>query len=283
MLFIYINRTIYLYNAKKEQKEISKDKWGFIVAHIITQFLISYVIGWLIIILTFSDNYSLFINYIIAPFIGFVLGIYIDNKYILPLNSIYTKRKSNKKDDKLDGNSTNININIDRNNSDKKDDDIINSKEYVISKVDTLDKKIIDTDSFQEILIDTVNSIILSQKQQYIEFKEQSEKIKNNSIILDALKNSEMINKKIELKRMIHACLNQGYAKPNQNEKITLFYQSYINLGGNGEIASLYNDHYLKLQVHEDRRKRNGQIYDDKDEIDYISDDYISDIDDFNN
>jgi hypothetical protein len=276
MLFIYINRLIFVYNAKKEQKELTKEKWGFTVGHIITQFIISYVIGWSIILLTFSDDSSLFINYIIAPLVGFTLGIYIDNKYMLPLNSIYTKKKSDKKSSGSD-NETNININIGNNMNDSdQQDKTINNEECIISKVDTIDKEIIGSDSFEETLINTVNSIILSQKQQCAELYDQSEKIKNNTAILDALRDSEMINKKIELKKMIHLCLNQGYAKPNQNEKITLYYQSYVNLGGNGEIESLYKEHYLKLQVHEDRRKRREpqKYYDEFDDVEINNDDF---------
>ena len=66
-----------------------------------------------------------------------------------------------------------------------------------------------------------------------------------------------MINKKIELKKLIYDCLNQEYATPEQNDRITSFYHAYRRLGGNHEVESLYNDHYIKLPVHEDRRVSN--------------------------
>ena len=47
------------------------------------------------------------------------------------------------------------------------------------------------------------------------------------------------------------------YATPEQNDRITSFYYAYRKLGGNHEVESLYEDHYLKLPVHEDRRVSN--------------------------
>ena len=76
-------------------------------------------------------------------------------------------------------------------------------------------------------------------------------KLENTISDLAILKESEMINKKIELKKMIYDCLNKSYATPEENDKITMYYYSYTSLGGNHEVESLYKNHYLKLPVHE--------------------------------
>jgi hypothetical protein len=60
---------------------------------------------------------------------------------------------------------------------------------------------------------------------------------------------------------LIYTCLNQGFATPEQNDKITLLYTAYEALGGNHEIKSLYYEHYLKLPVHDDMAVVNTYPY----------------------
>ena len=64
-----------------------------------------------------------------------------------------------------------------------------------------------------------------------------------------------MINKKIELKRLMYDCLNKGFATPAENDKITMYFHSYSALGGNHEVETLYKEHYINLKVHEERRE----------------------------
>jgi hypothetical protein len=129
-------------------------------------------------------------------------------------------------------------------------------KKSIIDTIELLDSSLIESDDFDNVMVHTINSIIDSQKQQCEELHDQSEKIKNNTKTLELLRDSEMIDKKVELKKMIYDCLNNGFATPIENDKITQYYILYKKLGGNHEIETLYNEHYLKLQVHEDRRKK---------------------------
>ena len=225
--------------------------WGFTFGHIIMQFVISYIVGWLIIILTFSEDYSLFINYVIAPFVGFIFGIYIDHKFLLNLNSEYHKKKSGSGDSKpKDGN--NITINVGAQGADVKENKPASAS---IEKSKSLDESILGTDEFETVILNTINTLIANQNKQCEQITEQSEQLRENIDKLDSIRNAEMINKKVELKALIYKCLNSGFATPEENDRITQFYLVYTDLGGNHEIQTLYEQHYLKLNVHEDRRK----------------------------
>jgi riboflavin synthase len=239
------------YRTKKRQRDLKN--WGLIVGHLILEFVIGYIVGWSIIILTFSDDHSLFINYIIAPFVGFVAGIYIDHKILLPLNTLFTKADSKNKDDNKSSNNITVNINTDNNENTNRDE--ISTGIEDLLPLSALDSSIIGTNNFEEILVSTINALIDSGNKQTEELKQQMEKIKKNTSTLNALRDSEMINKRVELKKLIYDCLNKGYATPEENDKITQYYLAYIELGGNHEVQTLYEQHYLKLSVHEDRRR----------------------------
>lgn len=251
---IYLGRAIIIYKAKKDQHDLSRSKWSFTLGHVINQFIISYIIGWTIIILTSAkDHVNLFVTFIIAPFVGFVLSVYIDHKFILPLDSIYNKKNTSSKSSQQNGSSNNITVNVNSNL-----DNMQLEKKTIIDTIQLLDSSLIESDDFDNVMVNTINSIIESQKQQCEELHDQSEKIKNNTKTLELLRDGEMIDKKVELKKMIYDCLNNGFATPIENDKITQYYLLYKKLGGNHEVETLYNEHYLKLQVHEDRRKNNN-------------------------
>lgn len=246
MLVIYIARLFVVYRAKKVQHDLRRDRWGFTIGHIVMQFIISYIVGWSVILLTFNNDINIFINYVIAPFIGFLAGIYIDNKFLLPLDTVYNSKKSSSGKTSSSGDVNNITVNVNNSQPNETNKD----KDFILGNIEPLDESIIYSDKFETVMIDTINTIIQSQNAQCEELASQSEKIKRNSSILDALRNNEMINKKIELKKMIYECLNNGYATPEENDKITQYYIAYTELGGNHEIKTLYEQHYLKLPVH---------------------------------
>jgi hypothetical protein len=248
MLVIYIFRTSVFYITGKKQKDI--ERWGYTIGHISMQSIISYIIGWVVIVLTFSENYNIFINYIIAPFVGTMSGIYLDRKFLIPLGNEYEKRKSSKSESSPND-SHNITINID--NSEGQNGE--NTGDSTSAEmVNALDKSIIDSEEFETVLVETINNIIESQNY-------QSNSLKTVKESIDAISNTEIINKKVELKSMIYKCLNCGFATPEENDKITQFYLAYTGLGGNHEIQTLYEQHYLKLSVHEDRRKMKDNQY----------------------
>lgn len=256
LLFVAVIRFFISYNyeiSKTKKHKTEKDKKYiklYIFGHSFIELIISYVICYTIIKLTHANPSSYILNMIIAPAVGFILAIIIDNKLIIPLQkssgfeSIFNSKKS---EDKKSNDSGEINITINNgqpeNNSDLPVLDNNQSDEY-------LDKDLADSEEFNETIIDTINNIKHEQLVQSKKIDENTIRLENAIECLNILKESEMINKKIELKKMIYSCLNQGYATPEQNDRITQFYHSYVSLDGNHEVESLYNNHYLKLPIH---------------------------------
>jgi len=263
MLIIYSLRLLLYYNVKKRQNELKN--FSFVAGHILMQFIVSFVSGWFIILATYNDTKSLFIAFVIAPFIGFVAGIYVDNKVLLPLNTLYSKKKpsSSENTSSTSGEASNITINVGSNSVDVDDE----KHHKNIEKSKTINNSIIGTEQFETVLVNTINSIIENQNKQYNELESYYSELKETTNALNSIRMSEMLEKKVQLKCMIYDCLNNGFATPAKNDKITQYYLAYVELGGNHEIQALYEQHYLKLGVHEDRRKYNDK-YEEYDGID---------------
>ena len=256
LLSVSIINFLILYNyeiSKSKKVKTEREKkyiMLYVLGHTFLELIISYIICYSIIKLTHANPSSYILNMIIAPAVGFISAIIIDNKLIIPLqksSGFGTIFNSKKSDDKKSSDSKEINITINNgqteNNSNLPVLDNNQSDEY-------LDKDLADSEEFNETIIDTINNIKHEQSVQSKKIDENTIRLENAIECLNILKESEMINKKIELKKMIYACLNQGYATPEQNDRITQFYHSYISLGGNHEVESLYNNHYLKLPIH---------------------------------
>ena len=164
--------------------------------------------------------------------------------------------------------------------SDSNTENVISETNYLADESEDYDEyineyDIADDEDFNSKIIDAVNEIKKEQATQIEIISNNTAKLESTISDLAILKESEMINKKIELKKMIYDCLNKGYATPEENDKITMYYYSYTSLGGNHEVKSLYKNHYLKLPVHEDdmeiidvlhsapinRRQQNKHIY----------------------
>ena len=250
LLALFCIRYIVLTNI--ETNKLKNDcPHSYVFCHICIELFIAYLICYFIIKLTSANPGSYIVNYIIAPMSGFLIGIFVDDKIFIPLESntnfgTYTKkvfRQSN------DSSSNQVNININQQVAEQ------NEIVPIDAQSPHLDKNIVDSDNFGLIVINTINEMKVIQHSQAKIIESNSKKLDESVIILTRLKETEMNDKKVELKRMIYNCLNNGYATPAENDKITLFYNSYRSLDGNGDIKSLYENHYLKLEVHEDRRK----------------------------
>jgi hypothetical protein len=228
--------------------------------------------------LTFANPESYIMNYAIAPAVGMVLAIYLNNKYITPL----FKSSSNKKKEEDKNINPSITVNINNEKKEKSEDsDDINDEKYK-----HIDNKVAEDDNFNYIIIDSINSIkdiIKNTQAKYSNrLKVNTEKIDKTvksvedidgkvetvnakieitNSTLEVLKQSAMNDKKLELKSLIYDCLNKGFATPEENDKITIKYNSYVALGGNHEVKALYENHYLNLQVHEDRRQMEDLEY----------------------
>ncbi len=254
----------------------------YIGGHCILELLCSYLVCYCLIKLTHANPTSYIINMIASPIIGTLVAVYLDNKVLIPIENTtgvgnvfdkFNKKKDSSGEKKESGNSVTININ--GSNTEQSSNYMPSMKLPDYGKLgnlkepEMLSEDLADSDEFDNKIIKTINSIKtenanqnalitemkLEQERQSKEISENSKRLESTINDLNILKQSEMINKKIELKKMIYDCLNQGFATPDQNDKITMYYQSYIALGGNHEIESLYQAHYLNLEVHEDRRK----------------------------
>lgn len=276
LLLIFIIRWQLLFNIEKNKKKIAPDKLkqinSYLFGHCGLEAIAAFFICYCLVKLTNASPDSYIINIGAAPIISSIAAIYLDNKFILPFESdnaignLYGELngKKNKKSDGSGGsdssksseNSVTINI-----NSDKKEDRFVAPSLQIIKpqtlseKFDKLSEDIADDEDFNIKIINAINTIKEEQSNQSTAINDNNEKLTQNLIELQILKESAMIDKKLALKSMIYECLNQGYATPEQNDRVTMYYHSYKALGGNHEVETLYEQHYLKLQVHEDRRK----------------------------
>lgn len=268
LILVFVVRFFVLINIEKEKRKnkIEKSTILYILSHTSLELLFAFLISYILIKLTNANPESYIINYIAAPSVGVILAIYLDNKILMPteydndIGSIIKKKKSKKEQNSSSNNNT-ININIGDNNDDDKSVNIFRDKD---SKSEVLKESDIEEEDFELKVVNVVNNIMEEQLKQSNIISENTVKLESTIESLNILKESEMINKKIELKKLIYDCLNQGYATPEQNDRITSFYYAYRILGGNHEVESLYKEHYLKLEVHEDRRISNNNKNDIK-------------------
>ena len=246
-------------NKKKSTNDL-KNINLYIISHCAIELLAAFFICYCLIALTHANPQSYITNMIAAPSLGFIIAVYLDNRILIPienatgLGNVFIKLNNKKKsDDKSDGNgsnsTSNVTINIGTQQEETKIPDMRILKPSAIS--DLLSDDIADDEDFNSKIIDAINEIKKEQSMQIEIINNNTVKLENTISDLAVLKESEMINKKIELKKMIYDCLNKGYATPEENDKITMYYHSYASLGGNHEVESLYKNHYLKLPVHE--------------------------------
>ena len=277
ILIVFTIRAFLLINIEKIGKKgrLAKDKLNYVLSHCGIELIISTLVSYLIIVLTLADPKNYIINFVIAPLNSCLLGIYVDTKFLIPvesdklgdLKSSVNKSASTSSSSKSEDNKG-VTINI---NNGKTTNQLDNDKDIKKSTNHIDKEKIVNLESseFRVIMADSINEMKDIQSDQYDKIQASEHKIEeisniltinggklDNSIdIIKAIKETEMMDKKIELKSMIYNCLNKGFATPEENDKITIYFDSYKRLGGNGEIEALYKDHYLKLGVHEDRRK----------------------------
>ena len=265
LILVFLIRYLMLYHIEKNKNKKKyigdlKSISLYIIGHCAIELLVSFFICYCLIKLTHANPQSYIINMIAAPSLGVIIAIYLDNRILIPIENatglgnvfikLNNKKKSNDKSGGNSGNSTsNVTINIGTQQETKIPDMTILKPSSVS---DLLSDDIADDEDFNSKIINAVNEIKKEQATQFEIINSNTAKLESTISDLAILKESEMINKKIELKKMIYACLNKGYATPEENDKITMYYYSYTSLGGNHEVESLYKNHYLKLPVHED-------------------------------
>lgn len=176
-----------------------------------------------------------------------------------------------------DNNNITINVNTgnntNSNNGSNKEDCGCKNKDGVnnVGSVSRLCYDIINTEDFDKMIIDAINGLIDEQNRRCADMtalvtsindhiKEVEDKVIGYNEEIDKIKKAELDELKPILKKDIYDSLNKGFVLPADNDRITAEYLTYINLGGNHEVKFLFENHYLKLGVHEDRRKNNISV-----------------------
>lgn len=251
LLFIifYIRTLFYSRINKKYKKKNNK-------SYLIWQQFICYVVSVIIsfsLTCIFENNTNFILNGLICPIIGFVSSLIFENKVLGITYS--TEIPKNTSDDSKEA----------KTNEDK-EEKIEKHKlfsDYVVKPTedDFLSIEDMESENHNLLIKDKINELIDSRYEQAKQASIIELELLKQTEILNAMQNSMKDDKKLKLEKMIHECLNQGYAKPAQNKVITTDYRNYRALNGNGDIKELYEKHYLTLEVHEDRRKssRNNQ------------------------
>lgn len=271
LLILFLFKLIIWYYARKhklgvhgiENKKFRKLIFSETIGSCGLELAIAFIISFLIVIIGGIPHTQYLICLFLIPVISFLAAIFIDSKFLVPILgfekldlsdiplAIDDGKKKTKKGNKAK-------------DSKSESDKSTESGETIMSKEGLLLDEVADAENFNEIVLNFINGM-------KAETIKQGKQIDDIASSLNLLKESEMVNKKIELKRLIYDCLNKGFATPEENDKITLFYHSYTTLGGNGEVKDLYNNHYIKLPVHDDRRQLDSQQNDVIDRRGYYS------------
>ena len=243
----YIRYNIWVKMGSDLKKEDKKEFKIYVLSHILIELLLAFIISYIIIELTNANLTNYIVNYIFAPGLGTITAIYIDNRFFIKL---FDTKNSSCDGEKEDDNDTNIYVNIGGAATMP-----IPHKfhEHVSQKINTISKHAADSEI--ENILDVISDVNDNQQIMSEEIKSMKEDISAIDTTLDTIRETMMTDKKFKLKKMIYECLNQGFATPEQNDMISADFMNYTALHGNGEIKKLYEDHYIKLQVHEDRRK----------------------------
>ena len=268
LIVIFTVRFFILFGIEKrktKRKYDLKHAMIYIMSHTSTEFFIALFVCFVLVKLTGGNLTNYILNFVLFPVLGTLLGVYVDNKIFIPIETATgfgskLMKSGSKEKEKKDNNGNNITINI---NGDKKEEKAEVAQVGILSNEyrSLLDDSLADSDEFNTTIIEAINEIKNENATQNNIINSNTKKLDRTIESLNVLKESEMINKKIELKSLIYTCLNQGFATPEQNDKITLLYTSYEALGGNHEIKSLYYEHYLKLPVHDDMAIVNSYPY----------------------
>ena len=259
-----------------DDPELEKRYHTYTLFHCGLEALMCLIVSYFIIEITDANIKSYIINWVIAPAIGIFVSIYCDNKILMPFEDLHGGNPLNDKDHHKD----------DDKKSPKKSDDkisiIINpsSQQPTVtasteaeSEKGTLppstavgsplpnqmEQSISDTKAACKKIFTEHEDVIIKR----IEDLETS--VANQIKDIDNIKEYIISDRKSRLTRVIYAALEQGYVKPKENAAILELYHKYTRLvGEDQEIETLFKDQYLKLNVHEDRRKNKVDVNNDR-------------------
>lgn len=234
LLIMFALRVILIFKSAgihffKEQKY--KKQRGIILNHIGIEIIIAFILTYLLLLMINSANNNLIINMIVAPLLGQIVAIFIDDKWFA--QSDY---------DNMYGSKT--------------------SSMHTLAQLTQIDTNItqemIDSEDFRPIVAKLINEMQDIQDS-------HEEKINKSYEMLANLVEATRNERRIKLKKEMYDCLSKGFITPLEREKIESEYRDYRTLlNGNHDVQELYENHYSKLEVHEERRKQNIQVTNDK-------------------
>lgn len=241
--------------VNKQDVEAKRSVLIYCLSHTGYEFLIGYVICYCLINFTNANPKAFIVNTFICPATGFIIGMVFDNKIIMKLET-----------------SNNVaNLSRDLIGEDNKKEPPVVIENEPEDNDGVLDK--ININKFEGCdaqltckIVNTINEIIDSHEENNNELVQLSDKLTMMENTIDILKQAEIDDKKLEIKSLIYQCLNEGYAKPAEDAVITNKYNSYMLLIDNKdlELKSLFENRYLKLGVHEDRRRNRVEVENDR-------------------
>ena len=238
--FIFKSAKIHLFHEEKYTKQRA-----IILNHCGLEIVINLIFSYLLLVIINTSNNNLIMNMIIAPLLGQVIAICLDDWYLIPKekDSIFRKIPNNQ--------------------------DIEISSKNTLSNLaqihGLIDSSLAKSEDFRPVIIQTINEIKQIQEEHEQKIDDINTKCNTSLDLLLKLQRAGKRDKQIALKGAMYDCLNHGFVTPKERDKIAADYQSYIEeFDGNGEIKELYEEHFSKLSIHEDRRKKNVQVENDR-------------------
>ena len=251
LLIMFFLRTLLIFKSAKikffKEEKFIKQR-GIILNHIGLELIISFIISYIFLLMVNTTSGNVILNMLFAPLLGQIIAICIDDWILIPkeTDAIFNK----------------INLS---------DSHTVNTIQDIAEIKGAINHDIVNSNDFRPIIVNTINDIKKVQEEHESKINVITDKCNETFDLLAKLQESEKNDKKISLKKTLYNCLNNGFVTPEEREKIEIDYYSYIHLlGGNSDVQELYEKHYKKLDVHEDRRKENKTVAYDKRQDTYI-------------
>lgn len=251
----------YLWQKVEVDKVINSDEIVqrkvkiYCVNHTVYEFIIGFITTFVLINFTGANPHAFVINAGICPGSGFMIGMIFDRKIIMKLES--NNDLENEYHPKEENFNTEIQEQINNEKVDEDNDDTL--RKIDLNSIENCDAKL----AYK--IVNTINEVIDESENHNKKIMEISDKIELLEKIIVILKDTEKTDKKLEIKSLIYKCLNNEFATPEEDAIITNKYNSYMELvGSDNEIKSLFENRYLKLNIHEERRVEDIPVENDR-------------------
>lgn len=251
LLIMFFLRTLLIFKSAKikffKEEKFIKQR-GIILNHIGLEIIISFIVSYIFLLMINTTSGNIILNMLFVPLLGQIIAICIDDWILIPkeTDAIFNK------------------VNLSESHT-------VNTIQDIAEIKGAINHDIVNSNDFRPIIVNTINDIKKVQEEHESKINVITDKCNETVDLLAKLQESEKNDKKISLKKTLYNCLNNGFVTPEEREKIEIDYYSYTNLlGGNSDVQELYEKHYKKLDVHEDRRKENKTVAYDKRQDTYI-------------